>query len=156
MLWNNPRLYSRPPSLFHTVLLICRGRRTGRPSRVTNFGEVQTEVPAPCAATLEDAQPIKQRKTAMPHSEAPIQKDKRLSIRLTEEQKALLEQAAQAQHISVNQFVLQASLDAAHSVLADPLDQTHFHLPHDQWQAFCQSLDQPPQINPALQQLFSE
>jgi uncharacterized protein (DUF1778 family) len=92
----------------------------------------------------------------MTHSEAPIQKGKRLSIRLSDDQKTLLEQAAQAQNMSVRQFVLQASLDAAHSVLANPLDQTHFYLPPDQWQAFCQRLDQPPQINPALQQLFSE
>jgi uncharacterized protein (DUF1778 family) len=92
----------------------------------------------------------------MPHSEAPIQKDKRLSIRMTDEQKALLKQAARAQNMSVTQFVLEASLDTAHSVLADPLDQTLFHLPPDQWQAFCQRLDQPPQTNPALQKLFRE
>jgi uncharacterized protein (DUF1778 family) len=92
----------------------------------------------------------------MTHTEDTIQKDKRLSIRVTDQQKAILQQAAQVQNMSVTQFVLQASLDAAHSVLADPLDLTTFHLPSDQWQAFCQRLDQPPQINPALQQLFRE
>jgi uncharacterized protein (DUF1778 family) len=92
----------------------------------------------------------------MTHSEAPIQKGKRLSIRLSDEQKEILEQAAQAQNMSVSQFVLQASLDAAHSVLADPLDQTHFHLSPDKWRAFCQCLEQTPQTNLALRQLFSK
>lgn len=92
----------------------------------------------------------------MPHSDATTQKDKRLSIRLTDKQKAILEQAAQAKDMRVTQFVLQASLDAAHAVLADPLDLTTFHLSPDQWQAFCNRLDQPPQINPALQKLFKE
>jgi uncharacterized protein (DUF1778 family) len=92
----------------------------------------------------------------MPHTEITNQKYKRLSIRVTDQQKAILEQAAQAQHMSVTQFVLQASLDAAHSVLEDPFDLTIFHLPSAQWQAFCQRLEQLPQINPALQQLFSE
>jgi uncharacterized protein (DUF1778 family) len=92
----------------------------------------------------------------MTYSEDTTQKDKRLSVRLTDEQKALLEQAARAQNMSVTQFVLEASLDAAHSVLANPLDQTHFYLPPDKWRAFCQCLDQPPQTNPALQKLFRE
>jgi uncharacterized protein (DUF1778 family) len=92
----------------------------------------------------------------MPHTEDTIQKDKLFSIRVTDQQKAILEQAARAREMTVTQFVLQAALDAAHSVLANPLDQTHFHLPPDLWQAFCHRLDQPPQTNPALQQLFRE
>ena len=81
------------------------------------------------------------------------QKETRLSIRATEPEKAILAQAARARHTNVSQFVLQASLDAANAIL---VEQTEFRLPPDQWEAFCQRLDAPPKIIPALQQLFSE
>lgn len=81
------------------------------------------------------------------------QKEKRLSIRATEPEKAILAQAARARHMNVSQFVLQASLDAANAVLAE---QTEFCLPPDQWEAFCQRLDAPPKVIPELRQLFSE
>lgn len=80
-------------------------------------------------------------------------KEKRLSIRATEPQKAILAQAAQVQRTNVSQFVLEASLNAAYAVLAD---QTEFRLSPEQWEAFCQRLDEPPKVIPALQQLFSE
>ena len=55
--------------------------------------------------------------------------------------------------MNTSQFVLQASLDAAHAVL---VDQTVFRLPPEQWEAFCQRLDAPAKIIPALRQLFRE
>ncbi|MDF5716265.1 MAG: DUF1778 domain-containing protein [Rhizonema sp. NSF051] len=81
------------------------------------------------------------------------QKEKRLSIRVTEPEKAILAQAARARRMNVSQFVLQASLDAANAIL---VEQTEFRLSPDQWEAFCQRLDAPPKVIPALQQLFSE
>lgn len=89
----------------------------------------------------------------MPQPTTNTPKEKRLSIRATEPEKAILAQAAQARRTNVSQFVLQASLDAAHAIL---VDQTEFRLPPDQWEAFCQRLDEPPKVIPALQQLFSE
>ena len=89
----------------------------------------------------------------MPQTSTTTQKETRLSIRATEPEKAILAQAARARHTNVSQFVLQASLDAAHAVL---VDQTEFRLPSDQWEAFCQRLDEPPKVVPALRQLFSE
>lgn len=80
-------------------------------------------------------------------------KERRLSIRATEPEKAILAQAARARHTNVSQFVLQASLDAANAIL---MDQTEFRLPPEQWEAFCQRLDAPPKDIPALRQLFSE
>jgi uncharacterized protein (DUF1778 family) len=65
------------------------------------------------------------------------------------------EQAAKAREMTITQFILKASLDAAHLVLPDPLDLTTF-LPPNLWQKACQRLEQPPQANPALQQLFRE
>ena len=81
------------------------------------------------------------------------QKETRLSIRASEPEKIILAQAARARHTNISQFVLQASLDAAHTVL---VDQTEFRLPPEQWQAFCERLDEPAQVIPALRNLFSE
>ena len=89
----------------------------------------------------------------MPQTAITTQKEKRLSIRATEPEKAILAQAARARRTNVSQFVLQASLEAANAIL---VDQTEFRLPLDQWEAFCQRLDAPPKVIPALRQLFSE
>ena len=80
-------------------------------------------------------------------------KEERLSLRATAGEKALLTQAAQARHTTVSQFVLEASLRAAHALLASPAE---FSLLPDQWEAFCQRLDAPPRTIPVLQALFSE
>lgn len=81
------------------------------------------------------------------------QKESRLSIRASAAEKAILAQAARAQRTNVSQFVLQVSLDAAHAVL---VDQTEFRLPPKQWKAFCERLDEPARVIPALRDLFSE
>ncbi len=80
-------------------------------------------------------------------------KEKRLSIRATEPEKALLAQAARLRRTNVSRFVLQASLEAANAVL---VDQTEYRLSPDQWEAFCRRLDEPPKVIPALRQLFRE
>ncbi|MGE0102854.1 MAG: DUF1778 domain-containing protein [Blastocatellales bacterium] len=84
---------------------------------------------------------------------AELQKETRLSIRASEPEKAILMQAAQASHSNISQFVLRASLDAAHAILAD---QSEFRLSPEQWEAFCARLDDPPRVIPALRDLFSE
>jgi len=84
---------------------------------------------------------------------AVAQKEKRLSIRASEPEKTLLTQAARVRHMNTSQFVLQASLDAAHALLAD---QTEFRLPPEQWEAFCQRLDAQARTIPALVRLFNE
>lgn len=77
----------------------------------------------------------------------------RLSIRVSEQDKTVLALAARTRHTNISQFVLQASLDAAHAVLAD---QTEFRLSPEKWQEFCEILDAPPRELPALRKLFSE
>ena len=89
----------------------------------------------------------------MPQFATVEQKESRLSIRATEPEKAILTQAARAKRTNVSQFVLQASLEAAHAILAD---ENEFRLPTDQWEAFCLRLDEPPNVIPALRRLFSE
>ncbi len=89
----------------------------------------------------------------MPVKSAKKQKETRLSIRASDPEKSILMEAARARHTNISQFVLQASLDAAHAVLAD---QSEFRLSADQWKAFCQRLDAPAKVIPALKDLFSE
>lgn len=84
---------------------------------------------------------------------APTQKETRLSILTTEPEKTILRQAAQARHMNTSEFVRQASLDAARTIL---VDQTDFRLPPEEWEAFCAALDAPAKTIPALRKLFSE
>jgi uncharacterized protein (DUF1778 family) len=81
------------------------------------------------------------------------QKETRLAIRTSAQVKKILTQAARVRQTNVSQFVLQASLEAAHAVLAD---QTEFRLTPAQWKAFCERLDAPARVIPALRELFSE
>ncbi|MEP7338990.1 MAG: DUF1778 domain-containing protein [Acidobacteriota bacterium] len=80
-------------------------------------------------------------------------KETRLSIRTSEPQKKILLQAARLQHTNISQFVLQTALDAAQEVLAD---QTEFRLSPAQWKTFCERLDEPAKVIPALCDLFKE
>lgn len=89
----------------------------------------------------------------MSKKEAAVQKKTRLSIRVSEPEKAILLQAASARHSNLSQFVLQASLEAAQAILAD---QSEFRLPPEQWEKFRARLDDPPKVIPALHDLFSE
>lgn len=82
----------------------------------------------------------------------PKNKEARLSIRASEPEKSILQQAARTRHLNTSQFILQVSLDAAKSIL---VDQTTFTLPPDQWNAFCERLDAPPRAKPELQRLLS-
>jgi uncharacterized protein (DUF1778 family) len=81
------------------------------------------------------------------------QKETRLAIRTSPQVKKILTQAARVRQTNVSQFVLQASIDAAHAVLAD---QSEFRLTPAQWKAFCERLDAPARVIPALRDLFSE
>lgn len=89
----------------------------------------------------------------MPNKPTSASKEKRLSIRASEPEKMILARAARAQSMNTSQFVLKSSLAAAHAIL---VDQTEFRLPPEQWKEFCQRLDAPPKVIPALRQLFSE
>lgn len=81
------------------------------------------------------------------------QKETRLSIRASVPEKTLLLQAARLQRTNISQFVLQTALDAAQEVLAD---QTEFRLSPVQWTMFCERLDAPAKVIPALRDLFKE
>lgn len=84
---------------------------------------------------------------------ANVQKETRLSIRASAPEKTILSQAARARRMNTSQFVLQASLDAAHAILAD---QSEFRLSPELWDAFCARLDAPARNIPELRRLFEE
>ncbi|MDP8244928.1 MAG: DUF1778 domain-containing protein [Candidatus Hinthialibacter antarcticus] len=76
-----------------------------------------------------------------------------LNIRINEQQKDLIGQAAALSKRSLSEFVVENAYDAASQVLAD---KTHFTLSPDKWEEFCDALDAPPKSVPALKELFSK
>ncbi len=80
-------------------------------------------------------------------------KGERFNIRAKREEKALVEQAAIASHMTTSQFVMQAALRSAEEVLAD---QTRFALPADQWDSFVAALDRPARVIAELEQAASK
>ncbi len=70
----------------------------------------------------------------------PSAKQDRFSIRTSTEEKALVERAAELSRMSMSQFVVQAAVRSAETVLAD---QTRFTLAPDMWAAFTDALDRP-------------
>jgi len=67
-------------------------------------------------------------------------KNERIDIRATPEAKRVLRDAASARSKSVSEFVLDAALREARSVLAE---RDRFVLPGGQWERFLEALDAP-------------
>jgi uncharacterized protein (DUF1778 family) len=74
-------------------------------------------------------------------------KSSRLNIRATDEEKRLLERAADMTHVTASQFVMQSALRTADEVLGD---RTRFSLPAREWDEFARLLDRPARELPAL------
>ena len=82
--------------------------------------------------------------------EGPGGKDvrgRRMSIRVSEVEQALIEQAARSDRMSAGEFMLRASLRSAEEALAE---QQHFALTRQQWAEFVAALDRPPAAVAAL------
>lgn len=80
-------------------------------------------------------------------------KAERFNIRATEDEKRLVEQAAEVSRVTASQFVMAAALRSAEEVLAD---RTRFVLPEDRWAEFVERLDAPPRTVPALKRAASK
>lgn len=80
-------------------------------------------------------------------------KTERLDLRVSREQKQLLEEAATYLERSVTEFVVQAASVAARDVMAD---RTQFVLSPDQWAAFSEAIDREPRYLPRLAALLAE
>ncbi|CAN0199491.1 unnamed protein product, partial [Phaeothamnion confervicola] len=74
-----------------------------------------------------------------------------LNIRAREEQRDLIDSAAQKLGKNRSEFMLEASCRQAESVL---LDQTYFHLDTEAFEEFQRKLDEPPEANEPLQALL--
>ncbi len=79
-------------------------------------------------------------------------RSKRLGLRATPEQEAVLRRAAEASHKSLTDFVLDAAYRAAEQTL---LDQRLFMVSGSQYQALLDMMDRPEADNPGLAELFS-
>ena len=67
-------------------------------------------------------------------------KSERIDVRASVSVKQLLQEAAQASHKSVSEFLLDAGITAANQTLAD---RRQFALDESQWQQFQELLDRP-------------
>jgi uncharacterized protein (DUF1778 family) len=84
---------------------------------------------------------------------APYGKTDRLSIRISEVDKATLESAAQLSGLSAGGFVVREALAAAQTLLAD---NTRYVLDDERWDALCARLDKPPRDLPAIRRVARE
>jgi uncharacterized protein (DUF1778 family) len=74
-------------------------------------------------------------------------KSERISLRVTAEQKSVIESAARAQGRSVTDLAVHATIEHAQGVLAD---RAFFAVPDDQWDSFVASLTAPVSQQEAL------
>lgn len=80
-------------------------------------------------------------------------RSEKLDLRLTPSAKRTLQAAAEAAHKTVSEFVLESAVTAAEDLLAD---QRVIKLNAEQWKAFMDALDAPPQRHPRLERLLKE
>ena len=80
-------------------------------------------------------------------------KAERIDVRVSGQVKALLQEAAMANHKTVSEFLLEAGITRAHEIL---MDQRHFLLSGEQWKEFHATLERPVQDKPQLRKLLME
>ncbi|MBN1417879.1 MAG: DUF1778 domain-containing protein [Planctomycetes bacterium] len=80
------------------------------------------------------------------------QKDKKLEVRVTKEQRDLLSRAAEVRHATLSEFVRGIALEAAGRIVNGQL---RFAMSQEHWKAFCRALDAPPQDLPRLKAFLS-
>ncbi len=80
-------------------------------------------------------------------------KSARIDIRTSEQVKALLQQAAEATHKNVSEFLLESGLIAAEEKLAN---RNLFALDDDKWKEFQEALNRDPQDKPRLKKLLNQ
>ena len=80
-------------------------------------------------------------------------RSERLDIRISPSAKRLLQDAADARHKTLSEFVLDTAILAAEKTLAD---RRLFQLNAEQWSEFMEKLDAPPRRHPRLEKLLQE
>ena len=81
-----------------------------------------------------------------------MKKDETLHIRVVQEDKSLIEEAAKFQGLSSSSFMLQNTLEAARRTLAEA---NRISLSTRDAELFLQALDAPSTANPALEKAFA-
>jgi uncharacterized protein (DUF1778 family) len=80
-------------------------------------------------------------------------KVERLNIRVTADEKAMVEQAAALSHTSTSGFMLQAALRSAEAALAE---ETIVYLPEAEWDRFLARLEEPARELPGLKRAIDK
>jgi uncharacterized protein (DUF1778 family) len=79
-------------------------------------------------------------------------RSERVDLRMTQDAKRTLQQAAAVTHKTVSEFLLDSGLNAAYDALAD---RRVFQLDDAKWEAFQTALTTPPRDNPGLRALLA-
>jgi uncharacterized protein (DUF1778 family) len=75
-----------------------------------------------------------------------------VNLRMKQEQRALIDRAAEVTGKNRSEFLLEAATKSAQDTL---LDQTMFHTTPEQWKAFVKALEASPTVIPSLKKLLS-
>ena len=87
------------------------------------------------------------------HAQTPERRTEKLDFRVSRGAKERLQAAARIAHRSMSDFVMESALAKADETLAK---RRLFSLSEEDWAAFQQALDAPPQSLPRLKTLLSE
>lgn len=86
-------------------------------------------------------------------AKAARRKTERMDLRATEEQKQLIEQAAQLLQTTASEFMLQAAYSEAMRTIEEA---GRIRLNKQAWENFCTALDEPAQELPGLKEFLSQ
>jgi len=90
-------------------------------------------------------------RTPVERIKAKRERGETINLRASEEQKALIDRAAEALGRSRSDFMLDTACREAESIL---LDRRYFSLNEDDFKRFVAMLDRPPKDNPRLRRLL--
>jgi uncharacterized protein (DUF1778 family) len=88
----------------------------------------------------------------MPLMATKPQKRSQLNLRIEEQDRTLFDKAAEVQHESLTQFLVESGRERAERLLAD---RTSFTVDSDAWRALDAAMDRPAEVRPELAELFT-
>jgi uncharacterized protein (DUF1778 family) len=84
---------------------------------------------------------------------AQRKKEDRFNLRITEEQKVIIEEAAALKRTSASNFMLETAYTEARRVIEEA---NQVHLQAEAWERFCADLEAPPTEIPALKRFLAQ
>ncbi len=88
----------------------------------------------------------------MTGSKAKNTKEETIKLRITAQQKALIDRAAEITGVTRSALVLNAAIKLAEETIKE---RTNFYLSQSQWVAFNEALDSPPEKNEKIAKLLN-